>query len=441
LIALLRTASVHTAWARLEHAVGGPARRRVVVTLALVLALDSADKATLGVNATQLERGLHIGTARFGLLLTLSSAVGALATIPAGALVDRVDRTRLLAIGVAAWGVAMLLSGVASGYAFLLCARLGLGATMAISGPAVASLLGDYVPEAERGRMYGYVLAGELIGAGFGFVVVGEFAIVSWRVPFLVLVAPSALVCWLVHRLPEPARGGAGEGGQAAAQPADVPLWRAVVQVLRVRTNVVLIVASALGYFFFSGVRGFAVQATKQHYGVPQSVATSLTLLLGIGMFAGLLSGGRVADRLTRRGRAAARLEVPGCASLFAALLFVPAFITSDVPLALPLMIAAAFCLGATNPPMDAARLDVMPARLWGRAEAVRTVIRSGADAGAPLLFGVLASTVFSGPDGLHYVFLTMLAAVAGSSIILLAFGRRTYPRDVAAAGRSRHSA
>jgi len=61
LIALLRTASVHTAWARLEHAVGGPARRRVVVTLALVLALDSADKATLGVNATQLERGLHIG--------------------------------------------------------------------------------------------------------------------------------------------------------------------------------------------------------------------------------------------------------------------------------------------------------------------------------------------------------------------------------------------
>lgn len=138
----------------LERTVGGPARRRVVIVLALILALDSADKATLGVNATQLQQALHINTAQFGLLLTINSAVGAAATIPAGALVDRVDRTRLLALGVATWGAAMLASGLATGYVFLLCARVGLGAVMAVSGPAVASLVGDYFPEGERGRMY-----------------------------------------------------------------------------------------------------------------------------------------------------------------------------------------------------------------------------------------------------------------------------------------------
>jgi hypothetical protein len=360
----------------------------------------------------------------------------------------------------------------------------------AISGPAVASLVGDYFPEAERGKMYGYVLSGELIGVGFGFVVAGEFAVLSWRAPFLVLVVPTALIWWLVWRLPEPARGGASrlppgaleirsgeaiaagerepyrEPAPAADEPRDQPaelaqdiarrepispraavvldtdprdmsLWRAVVYVLRVRTNVVLIAASALGYFFFSGVRGFGVEASKAHYSLSQSVATFLTLVLGLGMFYGILSGGRVADRLVRHGRLAGRVEVPGWSTLLAAIVFVPAFIVSDVPIALPLLLLASFFLGATNPPLDAARLDIMHPLLWGRAEAVRTVLRNGADAAAPVLFGFLGDSVFGGPDGLHYAFLTMLSALAASAIILLMLGRRTYPADVAAAAAS----
>ncbi len=40
---------------QLENAAGGRARLRVVVLLAFVLALDSADKATIGATAVQLE--------------------------------------------------------------------------------------------------------------------------------------------------------------------------------------------------------------------------------------------------------------------------------------------------------------------------------------------------------------------------------------------------
>jgi hypothetical protein len=40
-----------------------------------------------------------------------------------------------------------------------------------------------------------------------------------------------------------------------------------------------------------------------------------------------------------------------------------------------PLLILGAFLLGVPNPPMDAARLDIMHPRLWGRAEGVRTVL------------------------------------------------------------------
>lgn len=451
--------------AKLDQIVGGAARRRVIIVFASVLALDSADKSTVGANATQLQAGLHIGRAEIGLLLAISSLVGAVATLPAGMLVDRERRTRLLSIAIVCWGVAMTLSGLAPDFAFLLCARIALGVVTALSGPAVASLIGDYFPEQERGKIYGYVLSGELVGAGFGFVVAGQFATLSWRAPFFALVVPTAAVWWLVHRLPEPKRGGASrlpaDGADDApresivhevvrrsavqpraeavltADPTRMSLREAIGYVLRVRTNVVLIVASALGYFFFSGVRGFAVEFAKQHYRVSQSVATSLTLVLGIGALAGVLSGGRLADGLIRRGRLSARVDVAGWSVLLAGIVFVPALITTRLWLAVCLLVVASLFLGASNPPLDAARLDIIHPLLWGRAEAVRTVLRTGGDAAAPILFGVLADSVFGGPTGLEYTFLLLLVALFAAATLVLTIARRTYPQDVAAAAAS----
>ncbi|HZY77414.1 MAG TPA: MFS transporter [Jatrophihabitantaceae bacterium] len=440
---------------RLDRLVGGPARRHVVLVFAAVLALDSADKATIGVNATKLQQGLGIDRSQIGLLLAVSSLVGAAATIPAGALVDRVCRTRLLAWAVACWAGAMILSGVATGYLFLLLSRVALGCVTAAAAPAIASMVGDYFPRNERGRIYGYVLSGELIGAGFGFVVAGEFANLSWRAPFLVLAVPSALVCWLVLRLPEPERGGASrlpdgaDGfddslGDAADTPdadeatADLTLWQAVRHVLSIRTNVVLIVASALGYFYFSCLRGFGVEFVQKHYHVGQSTSSLVILLLGTGALAGVLTGGRLADRLRERGRRCARIEVPGVAVPLSGLLFIPALITTTLWLAILLLIVAALFLGMSNPPLDAARLDIMRPELWGRAEAVRSVLRSSADAIAPVLFGVISESVFVGPRALEYTFLLMLITMFAAGAVVLTIGRRTFPGDLRNAERAR---
>jgi predicted MFS family arabinose efflux permease len=214
-------------------------------------------------------------------------------------------------------------------------------------------------------------------------------------------------------------------------------LWQAARFILTIRTNVVLIVASALGYFYFSGMQGFAVEFAKKHYSLSQSAATSLTIVLGVGALVGVLAGGRLADRLLRAGRLTGRIDVGGVSVLCAGVVFVPALITKSVGIALPLLMVAALFLGATNPPMDAARLDIMHPQLWGRAEATRSVLRNAGTAMAPLLFGVLAQTVFGGDNGLEYAFLTCLTALFASAVITLVFARRTYPGDVAAASRS----
>jgi len=41
--------------------------------------------------------------------------------------------------------------------------------------PAVASPIGDLFAPAERGRIYAFILTGELVGAGFGIVMAEAF--------------------------------------------------------------------------------------------------------------------------------------------------------------------------------------------------------------------------------------------------------------------------
>jgi hypothetical protein len=83
----------------------------------------------------------------------------------------------------------------------------------------------------------------------------------------------------------------------------------------------------------------------------------------------------------------------------------------------------------------------VMPSRLWGRAEGLRTVVRTSAEAGAPLLFGVMAGALGGQGQALHsrgvmYAFLIALVPLALNGLLL---GRalKTYPRDVATAMES----
>jgi len=184
----------------------GPARLRVVILLASVLALDSADKATIGATAVQPEQALHIGNTQVGLLVTVSTGVGALATLPVGVLIDRINRTKLLSGAIVVWSAAMLLSGASTSFLMLLLTRLALGAAAA---PAVASLTGDLFPAAERGRIYGYILTGELVGTGIGFLVSSDVAaVLSWRYSFWVLAVPGFVLAAAIWRLlPEPRPG------------------------------------------------------------------------------------------------------------------------------------------------------------------------------------------------------------------------------------------
>jgi len=453
--------------------VGGSARTRVVLLLACVLALASADSATVGASAVELRRTLDISNTDVGLLVSVTAVVAAVFSLPFGVLADRGRRTWILAFALVTWGAAMLWSATAASFDQLLLARVGLGAVTASAGPIVASLVGDWFPAAERGRIYGYILTGELLGAGAGFAVTGDIAALSWRAAFIILALPAFALAWLIFRLPEPVRGGQGAlaaepdarprprprpASAATPPPAPDPqllaremgiqpdpelvrrahakmnLWQAVRYVLAVRTNVALIISSACGYYFMSGVQTFGNEFVSGQYRVGQVVANLLLLVVGAGAVLGVLVAGPLSDALLRRGHLSARLSVAMVAAAATVLLFIPALITHNAVTALPYVVIAAAALTAQNPPIDAARLDIMPPQMWGRAEGVRTFLRTAAQALAPVLFGVVSDDIFGGgTNGLKWTFVVMLAPLAASAVFLYG-ARRLYPADVATA-------
>ena len=489
---------------RVVEFVGGPARARVVVLFGAVLALSSAQISTVGAVAPQLEQSLHIGNTKIGLLNSVALIIGAIAVIPVGLLVDRFPRIPMLAVSMILWSITTILGAFAGSYSTLLLSRVGLGAVTATAGPAIASLTGDYFPSRERGRVYGYILSGEIAGTAAGFIVSGTLASAfSWRVAFFVLGVPGLIIARSLWRtVPEPKRGGQSRlepgtqdlGGvraspdpgvdagtaQAAEQPPDpaydaasrrgfqpdparvlkrdpdkMSLTEAITYVLSIPTNMLLIISSSLGYFFFAGLQTFAVVFIRGHYHASQATATLVLGLLVLGSLVGTLVSGAVSDAIARGGRFEARVWVPAGCYLAATACLIPGLLAGSLGSAMWFDVAGAAFISAANPPLDAARLDIMPPGLWGRAESTRTFLRSVAQALAPLLFGAVADLIAgfvpeqapigththrvitsTAGTGLQLSFLIMLVSLGAAGVFLLR-ARHTYPTDVATAGAS----
>jgi MFS family permease len=483
------TEIVESAKERVVSVAGGPARLQIIAVLAAVLALEAADLGTVSAVSGELKNAFHLGNTDVGLLLAVVSFVSAIATLPMGALADRFSRRVLLMIVVSTWVVAEAVSGAATSYTFLLIARAAVGAVTAVAWPCVASLTGDFFPARDRAAIYGLIIGGELVGMGLGFFISGEAStLLNWHWSFYVMALPAIALVWVIWRfLPEPARGTQSwimegeEDPSAASRPASGrserqrrqqeraqagsdraspqesvqrahvrprqdlilredpthwSLWRVMGYLLRLPTYGLLIVASALAYYFLSGARAFAMIYITQHYHISRGVVSSLVFVVGIGTLAGTIGGGRLSEHLLRKGRADARIIVAAVALAMSVPILGLAIWTSNAILGIGLLTIGAGVMSAAVAPIDAARLDIVHPRMWGRGEAGRMALRSAFEGGAPLLFGAMSGWLGGGQRGLMWTFLVMLIPMLAASLLGVT-ARRTYLRDVATAAAS----
>src|SRR5229473_7770001 len=184
--------------------------------------LNYLDRWVAAAAAPLIQKEFHIDDAQVGLLGTAFLLVYAVAALPFGYWGDRGVRRTIIGVGVTIWSLATLFSGLAANYVLLFLGRAAVGVGEASYYPAGTSLVSDYFPREQRGRVMSIWGAGSVFGiaaayAGGGFVADHY----GWRTAFFIAALPGLILAILAFTLREPLRGSMEKVGVAVSRTTD----------------------------------------------------------------------------------------------------------------------------------------------------------------------------------------------------------------------------
>lgn len=309
-----------------------------------------------------------------------------------GALGDRHSRPRLIAFGVACWSFATALSGFAIGYWSLLAARASVGVGEAAYVTIAPSLLSDYFPARQRGRVMAIFFCAIPVGSALGYVVGGLVdKHYGWRAAFFVAGIPGLLLAALCLLLRDPPRGAQDSGAPRPA--ARAPNLRATYRRLRLNKPYVLTVLGYAAYTFALGGLAFWMPAfLERAHGIPRSEATvSFGTIVVITGFVGTFAGGWLGDYCAKYSQRA-YLWLSSIATLVAAPFVWFALTAQSHTLYIACMVAAQFLMFLSTGPINAATINLVPASDRATAIALEVfIIHLLGDVPSPPLIGALS--------------------------------------------------
>jgi len=293
-----------------------PASRRALIALGALTAinlLNYLDRYLVPPLVPELEQAMGISHEQAGWLWPAFMVVYMIAAPVFGAWGDRGSRTRPIALGVAIWSLATVLSGLARSYPQLYASRALVGIGEAAYAAIAPALLADYFPLSARGRVYAVLNMAIPVGAALGYVLGGLIGHhYGWRAAFFLCGAPGILLAALMLALPDPPRGAQDDpptvhagGPPAAAAAGGVSAAMSVYLSLLRRAPYLLLVLGYAAYTFGLGGLGFWMPTFLQQVrGVSAAEATTGfgAIVIVTGLF-GTLAGGWLGDYFLRRSR------------------------------------------------------------------------------------------------------------------------------------------
>lgn len=325
---------------------------------------------------------LDVGYAALGLAITVFYATSGVCQTPAGFLVDRIGARRVLVGGLTLLALAVGLVSLVPGYWALLPLAALAGVGNSVFHPADYAILNAGVSGRRLGQAYGvHSIGGTLGWAAAPALVLPLAALWGWRRALLVAaglgLGAAAVLAWRRARLVD--RAGLPSGAERPR--GELP----GVELFLEPAIVASFAYFALTAFAFVGVQTFMTSALVALYGAPLATATGALTAFLVATAAGVLAGGRLADRTSRHDRVATAGVSTG-----AALMLLVGSGELHLPLVVAAIAAAGFAVGLTSPSRD---MLVRAATPRGAAGRVFGFVYSGLDLGSstgPLLFGWL---------------------------------------------------
>lgn len=160
--------------------------RYVLVLLAVSVFINFVDRGNLSIAAPLLKNELDISASRLGVLLSSFFWTYTACLFVCGWCVDRLDVSRVLALGFLLWSLATVGTGLVHGFATLLLMRMILGIGESVAYPSYSRILARHVPEQHRGFANGAICAGMKLGPAAGTFCAGWLMTsFGWRPVFI----------------------------------------------------------------------------------------------------------------------------------------------------------------------------------------------------------------------------------------------------------------
>lgn len=394
----------------------------VLAMLLLVYIFSFIDRQMLAILAGSVKTELHLTDTQLGALGGLAfGLLYSTMAMPLGALADRVGRARVIGGALAVWSLFTAMCGLATGYAQLFVARMGVGVGEAGGNAPSYALIAERFPVRQRARAMGIYTLGVPLGSAIGTLLGAWIAhAVNWRMAFLVM-GGAGLLLVLPFRLlvrDRPVPQGAGQGGSG------------MLPVLRVLVREPAYWGLALGAGT-SSLCGYGFL-----YWAPTLFQRSFHLtLVETGLFfagqavvagvLGIMGGAWLADHLGQKNRAAYAI-VPGLAYFLCTPTYWLTFHTPQPMLAFAIMLVPATLAYVWVGILPAAVQHLVAAPDRATASAWYLLINNGVGLGlGPLLIGQLSDhyTRSYGTDGLRQAMsvLTLTYLLAAASMALAA--------------------
>jgi MFS family permease len=287
--------------------------------LTLLNVMNFVDRQLLASFANWIVPDLGLTNTEFGLLtgllfMFLSSGAG----VCLGVLADRVNRTRLIAAGLALWSALTALSGMAKGFVSLAIPRLFIGVGESIMTPTAMSLLADRFPSSRLGFASGVYYMGVPIGVAASLFVVAYLEpLLGWRGCFYALGGVGLVLAAIMFFMKETPRKHetealakkeaeqADQSGEALTKierPSVKEMLATLVQAFRSSPALLMTVLGGVAFHFVLGAATFEQLWFVQERGFDRTEIAELSGWLAFaGGIAGNLFGGIGGDWFLRK--------------------------------------------------------------------------------------------------------------------------------------------
>ena len=280
----------------------------LLVFLTLLNVMNFVDRQLLASFSNFIVPDLGLTNTEFGLLTGLIFlAFYSVAGLLMGTFADRYQRTKLIAMGVAAWSFLTAVSGMAKGFVSLAIPRMFIGVGESILTPTSMSLMSDRFPSHRLGFASGFYYMGVPIGVGVSLLIVGYLGpLIGWRNCFYALGVIGLVlagVMWFIRDPEREAQDRAArlEQSDKAAQSFTV-IIKTLAKALGHSPALVMTILGGVAFHFVLGAATFDQLWYVQERGFDRAEIAQLTGWIGIiAGISGNLFGGIGGDWLLKK--------------------------------------------------------------------------------------------------------------------------------------------